>query len=201
VQGARALQPSRTKGPCGLTGPLAGPPRRPQRRTAASTHAGAAQEAARTGLSLPGIPISSGPFDGRWLWRGGSTRSHPELGSENPLRGWYCRGHPVGEYGAAGLILQTPASILTDRSGRLAFPWVSTTSAGIPTATTGLTRRRGGRGERLPSATSASPRETLFCNSGFRIAIVCRRSVRIGSTRRPEQSRRVTPSADGSSVW
>lgn len=46
----------------------------------------------------------SGPFDGRWLWRGGSTRSHPELGSENPLRGWYCRGHPVGEYGAAGLL-------------------------------------------------------------------------------------------------
>ena len=45
---------------------------------------------------------------GRWLWRGGSTRSHPELGSENPLRGWYCRGHPVGEYGAAGLSFKRP---------------------------------------------------------------------------------------------
>ena len=47
-------------------------------------------------------PETTPDLYGRWLWRGGSTRSHPELGSENPLRGWYCRGHPVGEYGAAG---------------------------------------------------------------------------------------------------
>ena len=25
-----------------------------------------------------------------WLWRGTRTRSHPELGRENPLRQWYC---------------------------------------------------------------------------------------------------------------
>jgi hypothetical protein len=62
---------------------------------------------------------------GRWLWRGGSTRSHPELGSENPLRGWYCRGHPVGEYGAAGLLLDNARSDPRDRSGRLSFPLVS----------------------------------------------------------------------------
>src|SRR5215218_9304581 len=75
---------------------------------------------ART-LLLTRLP-DPGCFIGRWLWRGGSTRSHPELGSENPLRGWYCRGHPVGEYRAAGLTFQTPASIFNDRSGRLAFP-------------------------------------------------------------------------------
>ena len=62
---------------------------------------------------------------GRWLWRGGSTRSHPELGSENPLRGWYCRGHPVGEYGAAGLLLTNARSEHHARSGRLSFPQVS----------------------------------------------------------------------------
>jgi hypothetical protein len=61
-------------------------------------------------------------FYGRWLWRGGSTRSHPELGSENPLRGWYCRGHPVGEYGAAGLSLDNARSDPRDQGGRLSFP-------------------------------------------------------------------------------
>jgi hypothetical protein len=25
-----------------------------------------------------------------WLWRGARTRSHPELGRENPQRPWYC---------------------------------------------------------------------------------------------------------------
>ena len=25
-----------------------------------------------------------------WLWRGARTRSHPELGRENPQRRWYC---------------------------------------------------------------------------------------------------------------
>ena len=25
-----------------------------------------------------------------WLWRGANTRSHPELGRENPQRQWYC---------------------------------------------------------------------------------------------------------------
>ena len=25
-----------------------------------------------------------------WLWRGAYTRSHPELGRENPQRQWYC---------------------------------------------------------------------------------------------------------------
>ena len=25
-----------------------------------------------------------------WLWRGACTRSHPELGRENPQRPWYC---------------------------------------------------------------------------------------------------------------
>ena len=25
-----------------------------------------------------------------WPWRGRNTRSHPELGRENPLRRWYC---------------------------------------------------------------------------------------------------------------
>src|SRR4029077_8877447 len=25
-----------------------------------------------------------------WLWRGDCTRSHPELGRENPQRPWYC---------------------------------------------------------------------------------------------------------------
>src|SRR5271166_5556426 len=25
-----------------------------------------------------------------WLWRGDRTRSHPELGRENPQRPWYC---------------------------------------------------------------------------------------------------------------
>ena len=25
-----------------------------------------------------------------WLWRGGHTRSHPELGREDPQRRWYC---------------------------------------------------------------------------------------------------------------
>ena len=25
-----------------------------------------------------------------WLWRGAYTRSHPELGRENPQRPWYC---------------------------------------------------------------------------------------------------------------
>ena len=25
-----------------------------------------------------------------WLWRGGYTRSHPELGREDPQRRWYC---------------------------------------------------------------------------------------------------------------
>src|SRR5258708_32093395 len=25
-----------------------------------------------------------------WLWRGDCTRSHPELGRENPQRLWYC---------------------------------------------------------------------------------------------------------------
>ena len=25
-----------------------------------------------------------------WSWRGSPTRSHPELGRENPLRPWYC---------------------------------------------------------------------------------------------------------------
>src|SRR4051794_3207311 len=53
-------------------------------------------------------PVPRTDLYGRWLWRGGSTRSHPELGSENPLRGWYCRGHPVGEYGAAGLSSKDP---------------------------------------------------------------------------------------------
>jgi hypothetical protein len=62
------------------------------------------------------LPYPSPRSDGRWLWRGGSTRSHPELGSENPLRGWYCRGHPVGEYGAAGLRRETP--VPSSRSGR-----------------------------------------------------------------------------------
>jgi hypothetical protein len=72
---------------------------------------------------LPFYPTTPGFLFGRWLWRGGSTRSHPELGSENPLRGWYCRGHPVGEYGAAGLFLtRTPASIFSDRGGRSCVP-------------------------------------------------------------------------------
>src|SRR3954447_6451003 len=65
-------------------------------------------------------PIPRTDLYGRWLWRGGSTRSHPELGSENPLRGWYCRGHPVGEYGAAGLIVD-PRPLRFDRGGRGAF--------------------------------------------------------------------------------
>ncbi len=72
---------------------------------------------------------------GRWLWRGGSTRSHPELGSENPLRGWYCRGHPVGEYGAAGLIQATARFDRYDRGGRLLFLVVASAAGprGAPT--------------------------------------------------------------------
>src|SRR5690349_25158676 len=72
---------------------------------------------ARTLERTSTTPKTTPDLYGRWLWRGGSTRSHPELGSENPLRGWYCRGHPVGEYGAAGLLLQTPALILVIRAG------------------------------------------------------------------------------------
>ena len=67
----------------------------------------------RSTTQLRPVPVC---FDGRWLWRGGSTRSHPELGSENPLRGWYCRGHPVGEYGAAGHFYNTLARCPIARS-------------------------------------------------------------------------------------
>src|SRR5215211_1317905 len=74
---------------------------------------------------------------GRWLWRGGSTRSHPELGSENPLRGWYCRGHPVGEYGAAGLSLKTHASISTIEA------WVFSCSRLLPKQLDAETQRNG----------------------------------------------------------
>ena len=92
--------------------------------------------------SRPRLPSHPGPSYGRWLWRGGSTRSHPELGSENPLRGWYCRGHPVGEYGAAGqLHTATPASIQKIEAGVAVF--VSVTHA------RGCGRRRGRR--RAPS--------------------------------------------------
>src|SRR5262249_14832205 len=76
---------------------------------------------------------------GRWLWRGGSTRSHPELGSENPLRGWYCRGHPVGEYGAAGLFYSSPpASIPISSAGAAAFLY-----ANEPELAAGWKRRGG----------------------------------------------------------
>ena len=33
-----------------------------------------------------------------WLWRGDRTRSHPELGRENPQRPWYC----VSRHGRVG---------------------------------------------------------------------------------------------------
>ena len=33
-----------------------------------------------------------------WLWRGARTRSHPELGRENPQRPWYC----VSRHGRVG---------------------------------------------------------------------------------------------------
>jgi hypothetical protein len=33
-----------------------------------------------------------------WLWRGACTRSHPELGRENPQRPWYC----VSRHGRVG---------------------------------------------------------------------------------------------------
>ncbi len=39
------------------------------------------------------IPRANGPGVGWttwWLWRGDRTRSHPELGRENPQRPWYC---------------------------------------------------------------------------------------------------------------
>jgi hypothetical protein len=82
-----------------------------------AAHAGATSRVRRPRARTSSTRPHTRTFYGRWLWRGGSTRSHPELGSENPLRGWYCRGHPVGEYGAAGLILRTPALILVIRAG------------------------------------------------------------------------------------
>src|SRR5215211_4636291 len=72
-------------------------------------HAGGCLSRKDNDASTTRHPRPTPDLYGRWLWRGGSTRSHPELGSENPLRGWYCRGHPVGEYGAAGLSLKTHA--------------------------------------------------------------------------------------------
>jgi hypothetical protein len=100
VQGAQALQPSRTKGPCGLTGLKTKPVHRLAR---AEDTRGRTSLAHENDADQHTHPRPTPDLYGRWLWRGGSTRSHPELGSENPLRGWYCRGHPVGEYGAAGL--------------------------------------------------------------------------------------------------
>ena len=43
-----------------------------------------------------------------WLWRGAYTRSHPELGRENPQRPWYC----VSRHGRVGRrqVLQTIAN-------------------------------------------------------------------------------------------
>ena len=45
---------------------------------------------------------------GRWPWRGGSPDPIPNSEVKPHSRGWYCRGHPVGEYGAAGLHIKPP---------------------------------------------------------------------------------------------
>src|SRR5688572_8844868 len=98
----------------------------PRSSTKPAAHAGATSRVERwTRKQNFFYPTPHPDFYGRWLWRGGSTRSHPELGSENPLRGWYCRGHPVGEYGAAGLLFDNARSDPRDQGGRLSFPRVS----------------------------------------------------------------------------
>ena len=160
VQGARALQPSRTKGPCGLTGPTRG------RSTALSfeqhkpaAHAGATSRVKRLDATLLLHPTPHPDLYGRWLWRGGSTRSHPELGSENPLRGWYCRGHPVGEYGAAGLSLDHARFDSSLEAG------VGLFVAELYDGPHAETRRRRGRNERgrvcIPLLPSFSPSASL----------------------------------------
>jgi hypothetical protein len=57
----------------------------------------AARSAAFRHISLhrtqnPRAPLSGASPDRMtwWLWRGANTRSHPELGRENPQRPWYC---------------------------------------------------------------------------------------------------------------
>jgi hypothetical protein len=129
------------------------------------------KEPGRTALFSCSNPVS-GSFDGRWLWRGGSTRSHPELGSENPLRGWYCRGHPVGEYGAAGLILTNARPDPRDQGGRLAFGVVASNQApcAIRLLRQGLTRRRGGAEKRgRGGGTLAVSARTRPCSPRMRL--------------------------------
>ncbi len=41
-------------------------------------------------VNLMVSPIPVRPSTTWWLWRGARTRSHPELGRENPQRRWYC---------------------------------------------------------------------------------------------------------------
>jgi hypothetical protein len=43
----------------------------------------------RTSRNLSSARIRMG-WTTWWLWRGACTRSHPELGRENPQRPWYC---------------------------------------------------------------------------------------------------------------
>ncbi len=57
-----------------------------------------------------------------WLWRGARTRSHPELGRENPQRPWYC----VSRHGRVGrrqvVQSRSKSSLVSCRSSDFAFP-------------------------------------------------------------------------------
>src|SRR5271170_649621 len=46
-----------------------------------------------------------------WLWRGDRTRSHPELGRENPQRPWYC-GPSRGRVGRRQVFQPTLSSVV-----------------------------------------------------------------------------------------
>ena len=54
-----------------------------------------------------------------WLWRGACTRSHPELGRENPQRPWYCASRH-GRVGRRQVFQSTQYRYDTPRRHR---PW------------------------------------------------------------------------------
>ena len=59
---------------------------RMQHHAGSAPHAPAHQHRTRTSIQ----PDDRMGWTTWWLWRGARTRSHPELGRENPQRPWYC---------------------------------------------------------------------------------------------------------------
>ena len=63
--------------------------RRPEYETGAGTYQ-RAPEPRSTPKPAPSKALERVNWTTWWLWRGARTRSHPELGRENPQRPWYC---------------------------------------------------------------------------------------------------------------